>query len=75
MPNKNSTAGKSKTLNSSKPEEKKEEGILRITCPACGRSARYKRGRVKNPSVKEVDQYLMKAQCRYCGQKLRVKTK
>lgn len=74
MPNKNSTAGKSKTLNSSKPEEK-EEGILRITCPACGRSARYKRGRVKNPSVKEVDKYLMKAQCRYCGQKLRVKSK
>lgn len=75
MPNQSSTATKSKTLTSSKPDEKKEEGILRITCPACGSSARYKRGRVKNPTVKEVDQYLVKAQCRYCGQKLRVKSK
>lgn len=74
MPSKSSTAEKSRTLTSSKPEEK-EAGVLRITCPACGRSARYKRGRVKNPSVKDVDQYLMKAQCRYCGQLLRVRRK
>lgn len=75
MPNKNSTAGKSKTSISSNKPEVKEEGILRIICPACGRSSSYKRGRIKNPSVKEVDKYLMKAQCRYCGQKLRVKSK
>lgn len=75
MPNKSSTAVKSKTLTSSKPAEKKEDGVLRITCPACGASSRYKRGRVKNPTVKEVDQYLMKAQCRFCGQLLRVKRK
>ena len=72
MPKANSTAGKSKASTLSSPEAK-QEGVLRITCPACGKSFRYKRGLVKHPSVTDIDKYLVRAQCCYCGQLLRVK--
>lgn len=82
MPNKNSTAEKSKTLNLSKPtvkETKKDEGecdgILRIKCPVCSKFFRYRRGREKNPDLKKLDKYMKKAQCPFCGQPLRFSVK
>lgn len=43
------------------------DGVLRFVCPCCGYVFRYKRGRIKNPSIKEVNAWLTQAQCRSCG--------
>lgn len=36
---------------------------------------KYKQGKVKNPRIKEVDEYLDRAQCNECGRQLRIKKK
>jgi nitrite reductase/ring-hydroxylating ferredoxin subunit len=76
MPNQSSTAGKSKTLSSSKQEvADKTEGVLKIKCPCCAKLFRYRRGRVKNPDIKTVENYIKKAQCPFCGQPLKIHAK
>jgi endogenous inhibitor of DNA gyrase (YacG/DUF329 family) len=70
MTNKNSMEKNSKTLTSLK-----DEGVLKIKCPVCGKGFRYRRGRVKNPDLKELDNYFKKAQCPHCGQPLRFREK
>lgn len=47
--------------------EKWGDGILRFVCPACGYVFRYKRGKVKNPTIKEIDRWLTRARCCDCG--------
>lgn len=51
------------------------DGILRFTCPSCGYVFRYRRGRVKNPTIKEIDEYLTRAQCRECGKLINARMK
>lgn len=63
--------GNLKTLTS----PNKDEGVLKIKCPVCFKFFRYRRGRVKNPTLKELETYFKKAQCPNCGQKLRFREK
>lgn len=58
---------KQKTQNREGETDFGGDGILRFVCPCCGFIFRYKRGRVKSPSIKEINQWLTKAQCRQCG--------
>ena len=48
-------------------------GVLKYNCPVCGQGFRYKRGRVKNPKVKDVNGWIERARCPYCGSLLRIK--
>lgn len=59
--------------NSKKSNSKERSGVLKVICPVCGYTFRYKRGRKKNPKLKEVDKWLDKARCPKCGQKIRIK--
>lgn len=49
------------------------DGILRFVCPSCGHLFRYKRGRVKSPNIKEVDEWLTRARCCDCGKLINAK--
>ena len=51
----------------------KPKGILYFNCPACGNRFKFKGGRRRHPRLNEVDRWLLRAQCPYCGQKLRVR--
>jgi C4-type Zn-finger protein len=46
---------------------------LRFICPSCGHLFRYKRGRVKNPHIREVNEWLTRARCCDCGQHINAK--
>jgi hypothetical protein len=48
---------------------------LWVICPGCGYKIKYKSGKIKNPRIKEVDEYLDRAQCPDCGRMLRIKKK
>lgn len=43
------------------------KGVARFRCPVCGYLFLIWRGRKRNPKVKEIDEWLMKARCPKCG--------
>ena len=62
-----------KEIEKIKEKKVKGDGILYCFCPVCGFKIRYKRGRKKNPKIKEVNDWLDSSQCPKCGKFIRVR--
>jgi len=47
------------------------DGVLRFVCRHCEKTFKYKRGRIKNPSPRDIDKWMAVAVCPYCHKKIR----